>query len=132
MFRDNELIFSEAQAITSTGDTAATKSIDAVKGGDATYNELFLQMQVAETVTSAGSATVQARFETSDASDFTGAVTLFQTGVIPKATLVAGYVLAKTRLPLGMKRYSRVVYNVGTAALTAGKFTAFLTPGVHN
>ena len=41
------------------------------------------------------------------------------------ASLTAGANLWQTPLPAGLKRYTRVAWRVGTAALTAGKFTAF-------
>jgi hypothetical protein len=94
---------------------------------------LYLVIQVDTTVTSAGAATVS--FELS--SDAQAAIAVdgtetihFATAAIPKATLVAGYVVAIVALPMENPAYETflgIVQNVGTAALTAGKINAFLT-----
>lgn len=53
------------------------------------------------------------------------------TAAIPKASLVAGYLVAAVALPIGSyERYLGIIQNVGTAALTAGKINAFLTTDV--
>lgn len=95
---------------------------------------LYLVIQVDTDVTSGGSATVS--FElASDASASIatdGSATVHAvTAAIPKASLVAGYVVAAVALPIGTyERYLGILQNVGTAALTAGKVNAFLTTNV--
>ena len=95
---------------------------------------LYLVIQVDTDVTSAGAATVS--FElASDASASIatdGSATVHSvTAAIPKASLVAGYVVAAVALPIGSyERYLGILQNVGTAALTAGKVNAFLTTNV--
>lgn len=97
-------------------------------------DDLYLVIQVDTAVTSGGSATVS--FEL--ASDAQAAIATdasatvhFATAAIPKATLVAGYMAAAVKLPMGTyERYLGILQNVGTAALTAGKINAFLTTDV--
>lgn len=132
MYVDNELTFSNAQAVTSTGDTASTNLIDfGVKGDIGDGEEMNLVITVDEAVTSAGAATVDFKLTTDDNTAFSSETVLFSTGAIGKATLVAGYQVAKVRLPRGVERALRVVYTVATAALTAGKFTAALVKDVN-
>lgn len=127
MILDSLLKFSEAQAITSTGDTASTNAIDVGTSDAGAGEELFLFVTTTEAVTSAGAATVQFVLQTStDNSTFTDAVA---SSVIGKAALTAGATV-KLRLPVGLSRYNRVAYRVGTAALTAGKFSAFFAKDV--
>jgi hypothetical protein len=78
-------------------------------------------------VTSDGSATVTFAYIESDTADLGSPTTLFTTAAIAKATLVAGYQAIKMKIPPNSKRYVGVLYTVGTAALTAGAFSAFLS-----
>lgn len=133
MIQDKELMFSDAQAkatgvFDSTAAFDSTNVVDLGAAGDARGQELYLVIGVDTAVQSAGSATVDFSLQTS--ADNSSYSTLFSTGDIAKAALVAGANVAKVKLPLGVKRYLKVVYTVGTAALTAGKFDAFLTPQV--
>jgi hypothetical protein len=97
-------------------------------------SDLFLVIQIDTAVTSAGSATVSFVL----ASDAQAAIAVdgsasqhFASAAIAKATLVAGYTVAVVQLPMDggvpYERYIGILQNVGTAALTAGKFNAFLT-----
>ena len=120
--------FSVAQAVTSTGDTASTNIYDNGSANTAEIglaNELWLNVAVSETVTSAGSATVA--FVLQDSADASSWADVYVTAAIPKATLVAGYQALLMQPPVGTRRYLRVVYRVATAALTAGKFEAFIS-----
>ena len=131
MIIDYENELSSAQAVTSTGDTASTHHYDQGAAGDAYGEELYLNVQVNETVTSAGAATLRVRLETDDNSGFSSATVLYETAALPKADLVAGAQVSQVRLPKGAERYLRVVYEVGTAALTAGKFDAVLVRNIQ-
>jgi hypothetical protein len=127
MILDTLLQFSSAQAVTSTGDTASTNVVDVGTTDAGAGEELFLFITTTEAVTSAGAATVQFGLQTStDNSTFNDAVL---SAAIAKASLTAGATI-KLRLPVGLSRYNRVVYRVGTAALTAGKFSAYIAKDV--
>jgi len=124
--------FSAAQAVTSTGDTASTNVYDAgsAESSDIGLNdELWFNVICSTTATSGGSATVQAVLQDSaDNSTFADALV---GAVLPVASVKQGAVLLQACPPLGLRRYTRIVYRVGTAALTAGKFDAFVSLDVR-
>lgn len=81
-------------------------------------------VQVVETFTSAGAATLQVNIVTGSTS--TPATVIQSSAAIALATLVAGYQF-KLALPAGLTdRYLGVQYVIGTATTTAGKCTAAL------
>ncbi len=129
MILDSLNEFSDAQVMSTagTGATASTNLIDLNAEGDAYGNELYLIIGITTAVTSGGAATVQFKLETDDNAAFSSAKELWASSAIAKATLVAGYQVCAIRIPAGCERYLRVTYTVGTAALTAGVFDAFLT-----
>lgn len=94
-------------------------------------DELYLVISVDTAVTSGGSATVQFHLASDDSASIAtdGSATYhWSSPAIPKATLVAGYYVAKVELPKGdYERYLGILQTTGTAALTAGKVNAFLT-----
>lgn len=118
--------FSDAQAFT-TGDNTSTFSFD-TKGADIGCGEnTYLSVQVDTTVTSNGAGTVEVKYVESDNADLSASTTLYTTGAIAKATLVAGYnPIRNFKIPANSKRYVGIIYTVATADLTAGKFSAFL------
>jgi hypothetical protein len=93
--------------------------------------DLYLVITIDTAVTSGGAATVQFLLVSDSGAIATdgSATQHWASAAIPKATLVAGYVVAVVPLPKQplYERYLGVQQNVGTAALTAGKFNAFLT-----
>lgn len=104
-------------------------------GAKPNYNidDIYLVISIDTAVTSDGAATVQFQLasdaQAAIATD--GSATLhWQSAAIAKATLVAGYVVGVTELPMlpVYERYLGILQVTGTAALTAGKVNAFLTP----
>jgi hypothetical protein len=97
--------------------------------------DIYLVLGVDTAVTSGGAATVSFAL----CSDAQAAIavdgsqtTHFATAAIAKATLVAGYIIAKVELPKGpYERYLGIVQTTAVAALTAGKINAFLTRDVR-
>jgi len=131
---DSSLKLASAQAVTSTGDTASTNVYDAGSANSsdiATADRLFLNINCDAAATSAGAATLTPVLQDSaDNSTFADALV---GPVLALSALTATTNLWKTKLPLGLKRYTRVVFRVGTAALTAGTFSAFYSLGTeHN
>lgn len=138
MILDERNEFADATAL-DTGGTGRVLVGDVIDLG-ATSSDigngqpLYAVIQVDTAVTSGGSATVS--FEI--ASDAQAAIAVdgtatvhAVTAAIPKASLVAGYLVAAVALPIGSyERYLGIIQNVGTAALTAGKINAFLTTDV--
>lgn len=94
--------------------------------------DLYFIVQVDTAVTSGGAATVQFHLcsdaQAAIATD--GSATYhFSSAAIGKATLIAGYQAVMVKLPAGTyERYLGVLQTTGTAALTAGAVSAFLTP----
>lgn len=138
MLFDSTNLFSDAQALTSTGAAASTNVIDlggadtpkhAAKAiskdfGKGKKTDLF--MQVVETFTSSGAATLVVELQTDTVEGFGSPTALWTSPAIALATLAAGYRFNIPVVPQGVERYLRVNYTVGTAAFTAGKVTAGL------
>ena len=125
MYLDQNLMMSDAQAVTASA--ASTKSIDTTTAlRDIGSGEpVFLVVKVDTTATSGGTTTVDfALQDSADNSSF--ADTGVKVSGIAKATLVAGYQVIAVALPLGLRRYIQVNYTVNTTNLTAGAFSAFL------
>lgn len=120
--------FSSAQAVTSTGDTASTNTYDigsAASSDIGLTQEMWFTVAVSTTATSGGAATVAAVLQ--DSADGSTWADAYVGPTVPVASLTAGAVLAQGTPPIGLRRYLRVVYRVGTAALTAGKFEAYIS-----
>lgn len=134
MILDDRNEFADATALSTaaTGLALVGDVIDLGTDGINDVDDLYLVIQIDTAVTSAGAATVEFQL----VSDAQAAIAVdgsasvhYKSAAIGKATLVAGYQVAQVELPKGTyERYLGILQNVGTAALTAGKFNAFLTP----
>lgn len=139
MIIDKLLEIADATALSTAGTGLALvgSQIDLSVARDIGNGEpLYLVIQVDTAVASAGAATVQFQLvsdaQAAIATDGSATVHV-ASGAIGKATLVAGYTVV---LPIPMEdpafeRYLGLLQNVGTAALTAGKINAFITPYPH-
>lgn len=128
MIFDKQLMMSEGQNPTAADTHPSTNVIDLDKlGKDSGVSNIEVYCRVKTAVTSAGTATVTFKLETSSAEGFDGGteVTLFDTGAIADETLVKDYRPFKIKLPRGTKRYLRMVYTIDTE-LTTGAFDAGL------
>lgn len=134
MILDKRNEFADATALgtSGTGLQLVGDVIDLGTDGVNDVDGIEFYVQVDTAITSGGSATVEFQL----ASDAQAAIATdgsatvhFKSAAVPKATLVAGYEVVKVTLPKGQyERYLGVLQNVGTAALTAGKINAGLTP----
>ena len=89
-------------------------------------------MATVAAVTSGGAATVQFVLQTADDTGFSTNLTEFPlTAARALAALTANTVRYRGDLPVGMRRYLRVVYRIGTATTTAGTATAYFTKNVQ-
>lgn len=130
MIKDNEFEMSAAQALTVTA--ASTKAPDLGKAGDAIgAGEQYVVVKVNTLFTTSDAATLAVAIETDDAVGFGTKATLLSVPVTAVSALTAGAVLLKAKLPVGVKRYIRAYYTVGTGSFTAGKIDAFLAPKVQ-
>lgn len=129
MILDAKLELSDAQAETTI---AAHDSDNVIDFGIADPNigegtSIMLYVVVNTTVTSGGAGTVAVSLE--DSPDNSTWTQRYTTPALAKATLVQGYEIIAMPLPDDIQRYVKVVYTIGTAALTAGKFDAYLSLG---
>lgn len=123
---DQNTKLATAQAVTNMGDTPSTNTYDAGSAHAADIglaDFVWLEATVDTKATSGGAATVAVVLQHSD-DNATWADALTGTAV-PVAQCTQGAALLQTKLPAGLKRYTRVVWRVGAAALTAGKFNAY-------
>ncbi len=117
--------FSADQDITASGATVSESVVDLGAAGDAIGRERYLHILCKELV--AGTlTTVTFSLYTDGDEAFGSATLLWSSAAIAKATLVAGYQVAKFRLPSGCERYLRVTYTTDNTMETTGLFDAWL------
>lgn len=140
MYVDKQEEFSDSQAVTVTA--ISTNVIDLTQGYGSlttidigTGEEMYLVIQVDVAAAAAGAATVTFTLESDSTADLATSPSVhWQSQAIGKATLVAGYEVARVKLPPGPPEYERylgVRYTIGTGPLTAGSFSAFLTKDIQ-
>lgn len=136
MILDKTNEFSDGQAVTATA--ISTNVIDISPTGEnpirdiGTGEDVYLVVQVDQTATAAGAATVTISLESADNAGLTSSTVHTTTGAVALGSMTAGAELAKFKLPAGdYKRYLGVRYTVGTGPLTAGAFSAFLVKDVQ-
>lgn len=137
MLFDQTLILADKQAVTADAagaDTSSNAIVIEPKGDD--YSTMWVAAVVDTAFTTSGSPTaakIKVAIETSTASNFSTKTEL-ASREIDIAAAAKGDVVA-FRLPLGMKKYVRVYFDVTltggtTPAITAGKLTVGLTDGI--
>lgn len=131
MYQDKDLIFSEAQALTSAS-AISTNVVNLGAAGDAD-EALWLVIRIDTTFDSSGDAsTVTCDLRTSAAENMSSATVL---ATFPAFTAgsgtgdTAGDIVAKMRIPKGALQYLAVYYTL-SAACTAGKIDAFLVKDI--
>jgi hypothetical protein len=95
--------------------------------------DMWLIVQAVQAFTAAGAATLTITLESDSAVGLaTTPAVHYSTAAIPKATLIAGYVAVRTKLPSGdYQRYIGLRYTVATGPMTAGTVLAWLSPDVQ-
>lgn len=134
MIFDKQSLLSNAQAITVTaastnvidlGPIATGITRDIGKGTD-----IPLLIQVVEKFTAAGAATLTIDLQTDSVENFASPKTVWTSGAIAVADLVAGKVVIPEAIQRGTdERYLRLNYTVATGPMTAGKIVAGVTMG---
>lgn len=129
--RDQELIFDEALALTSSQSSTDIINLGPLDANNAKRQlgakgqaSLALVLTVGTAFTSSGSSTLVVALVTDDNSAFSSGATLFSTPSIAKASLTAG---AKFVYPLpkgAYEDYAKLTYTVGTADFTGGTISA--------
>lgn len=136
MILDRMEEFSVAQTlIVGTGDTVSTNVLDTNPTGiPATPQnidvgvgeEVYINVRIGTAALSA-TGTIQVVLQTDDNVGFATPKEFPLTAALAQAALTANTLIYQGRLPIGLERFLRVVYRVGTAAFTAGTVDAFLT-----
>jgi len=132
MICDTQEQFSVAQSlIVGTGDTVSTNVYDTGAAADVGAGEpLYIHAKIGTAVASGGAGTMQIVLQDSaDNSSFADVMAL--TPAMALAAMTANKEVARSRLPVGLRRYLRLVYRVGTAALTAGTVTSQMVKDVQ-
>ena len=127
MILDTQEQFSDAQAVTSVGDAASTNVYDTGAAADVGIGEeIYVYAKSKAAFTSSGAGTLQVILQDSaDNSTFADVQALTPAKAL--ATLTANTDLVRARLPIGLRRYIRLAYRVGTAAMTGGTVDAYLS-----
>lgn len=129
MITDAQNTLSASQTVTTSAVSGNT--IDLSQARDVGIGQdLFIVVNVEQTVTAAGAATVNFQVVTSAAAALSSPTILGQTDAIPKASLVAGTQIVipvpQTLINKTGQRYFGLQYTVGTGPLTAGIFSAYV------
>lgn len=120
MIMDSLLVFSKAQAVTSTADS--TNILDFGAAGDAVGQELTLEVRTSAAYS--GTGTLQVTLNTSaDKSTWTPVVL---SPAVKVSDLGAGGTVFKVRTPQGLKQYAKLSYTV-SGTISAGTINAFMT-----
>lgn len=133
MILDTQTSLSRAQSIAAAaGDVISTDIYDTGAAADVGIgHDLFLNINTNAAVTSGGAATVQFVLQTATDSAFTTPIEFPLTPARALAALTANTVQYQGRLPVGLRRFVRVVYRIATATTTGGTATAFLTEDIQ-
>ncbi len=119
MILDAENLFSDDQAVTVTADS--TNILDLGVPNRAWGNPLPIQVQVTTDFTDGTSIAID--LETDSAVGFGSLATIWSSGAIVLATLVAGYKFLINYAPTAIERFSRLEYTV-VGTMTLGNITA--------
>jgi len=126
--------FSDAQVLTATADSenhldfgAGKDAFGAVRAAPELSDgrPLWLNVTVGTALDSAGeAATLTIILATS--TDDTTFTTVYTTAAIAEASCTAGAILLSMALPLGLSRYNKLTYTVGTEDFTTGTIYAWI------
>lgn len=134
MLLDSQLVFSDAQAVTSTAISTNVVDLNQVVGPNAIQDigageDLYLIVSVPVAITDTGSdATLAVTLETDTAVGLGSSTVVLSTGTLAFAAYSpAGTVILAIRLPaFDYKRYLGIRYTVASGPFTAGAIDAFL------
>jgi hypothetical protein len=131
MYIDTQETFADAQSVASAaGDVVSTNVYDTGAAADVGIGErLYLYAKMNAALVGVG-ASIQAVLQTSDTVG-SGYADAAAGPVVAVASAGANKDLAKIALPIGLKRYLRVVFRISGATTSAGTATAVLVNDVQ-
>lgn len=127
MILDSQEAFAEAQSVAAAaGDIVSTNVYDTGAAADSGAGELFyIYAKLVAAVTSGGAATLQVVLQDS-ADNSAWADVAILTPALALAALTANKELARFRIPIGIRRYLRIVWRIATATTTGGTASAYI------
>jgi hypothetical protein len=128
---DRQVLFSDSQAVTASA--VSTDVVDLGSSRDIGAGApVDVVLQVTETFTAAGGATLTGALQTASDEAFSSPLTLTSTGALALADLTVGRKISISSVPRGTLRFLRLAYTVATGPMTAGRVTAGVgTAGAH-
>lgn len=132
MILDTQETFAAAQSVVgAAGDIVSTNVYDTGAAADSGAGEPFyIYAKLNAAVTSGGAATLQVVLQDSaDNSTFADVQTL--TPALALASLTANKELCRARIPVGIRRYLRLVWRIGAATTTAGTASGYIVKDVQ-
>jgi hypothetical protein len=129
MYIDKLTELSDSQAVTTTAlSTNIADFGDPNIGDRGASDHMELVVQVDTAATASGAATVVIELWTHTTAVVTSGTMLARTNAIGKAALTVGAQPWRIQLPRGCKQFVGLNFTVATGPLTAGAFSAFITP----
>lgn len=125
MYIDSQETFSEGQSVAAAvGDVVSTNVYDTGAAADVgNGEELVLLAKMNAALVGAG-ASIQAVLQ--DSADNTTFADVQAGPAVTVANAVANRTIARFYLPIGLRRYLRVVYRISGATTTAGTASAYI------
>jgi hypothetical protein len=137
MFMDQDLLFSDAQAVTATAASSNYADLGPLFSGnlnrDIGVSEMYISISVDVAMTDSGSdSTIAVSLETDDNTSFSSAATVATLVTIPAVTAAGTKYFV--RLPIATtvpyERYIQLRYTAANGNLTTGSFTAALVKNI--
>ncbi len=131
MYIDSMETFSDAQSVAAAaGDVVSTNVYDTGSAADVGIGERnpFIYAKMNAALVGAG-ASIQVVLQTS--ADNSTWVDAYLAAAVPVASATANANLARFSLPIGLRRYLRVVYRISGATTTAGTASAYIVDSVQ-
>jgi len=130
MFRDREAQFSGAQAVTAAAASTDYLNLGAIRNlGVGTPIYLVVTCDVAMT-DSGSDSTLAVILETDDNASFSSATLAQTVGTFPATSAIGTRLVVALQIDKINEKFLRVYYTPANGNLSAGSFTAFLTPNI--
>ena len=131
MILDTQETFSDAQSVASAaGDVISTNVYDTGAATDVGIGaDIYLYAKMNAALVGAGASIAVVLQDSADNSTFADVQVVSK--VVPVASATLNAELVRARLPIGLRRYLRLVYRISGATTTAGTVSSFLATDVQ-